>query len=179
MKGWKIGLNEYFCAPKFKKSEMNKLQFVNSQVIAPTYFPNFAPGDNIIVNYKIVEGDKTRVQAFKGDVINIKGHGNCRTFTVRKMSHGIGVERVFQYANPNIDEITLVKKGRVRRAKLFYLRDLVGKKARIKEKAYNAKDYIIPVKPVAQVAETVASQVESAVDQMDQVVEQAAEIVEN
>ncbi len=150
---------------------MNKLQFVNSQVIAPTYFPNFAPGDNIIVNYKIVEGDKTRIQAFKGDVINIKGHGNCKTFTVRKMSHGVGVERVFQFANPNIDEITLVKKGRVRRAKLFYLRDLVGKKARIKEKAYNAKDYALPVKPAAPVAETVAAQIEGSVEQVVEMAE--------
>ena len=150
---------------------MNKLQFVNSQVIAPTYFPNFAPGDNIIVNYKIVEGDKTRVQAFKGDVINIKGHGNCRTFTVRKVSHGVGVERVFQYGNPNIEDITLVKKGKVRRAKLFYLRDLVGKKARIKEKAYNAKDYVVPVKPSAPVAEVAAPVTEPVVEQVVDIVE--------
>lgn len=128
---------------------MDKIKFVESQLLKVPVFPNFESGDNIIVNYKIVEGDKTRVQAFKGDVINIKGQGLNKAFTVRKMSHGVGVERVFQYANPNIDEITLVKKGKVRRAKLFYLRGLVGKKARIKERAYKAEDYIHPVKPAA------------------------------
>lgn len=135
---------------------MDKIKFVESELLKVPVFPNFESGDNIIVNYKIVEGDKTRVQAFKGDVINIKGQGLNKAFTVRKMSHGVGVERVFQYANPNIDEITLVKKGKVRRAKLFYLRGLVGKKARIKERAYKAEDYAQPVKPAApaQAAQT-------------------------
>ncbi len=155
---------------------MNKLQFVNEQVTAKSYFPRFTPGDNIIVNYKIVEGDKTRVQAFKGDVINIKGHGAQRTFTVRKMSHGVGVERVFQFGNPNIDGVQLVKKGKVRRAKLFYLRELVGKKARIKEKAYRASDYLNPVKPGETVAETVAANLAAAESVVEQnIVEQGAE----
>ena len=128
---------------------MDKIKFVESELLKVPVFPNFESGDNIIVNYKIVEGDKTRVQAFKGDVINIKGQGLNKAFTVRKISHGVGVERVFQYANPNIDDIQLVKKGKVRRAKLFYLRGLVGKKARIKERAYKAEDYAHPVKPAA------------------------------
>lgn len=128
---------------------MDKIKFVESELLKVPVFPNFESGDNIIVNYKIVEGDKTRVQAFKGDVINIKGQGLNKAFTVRKISHGVGVERVFQYANPNIDEIQLVKKGKVRRAKLFYLRGLVGKKARIKERAYKAEDYAHPAKPAA------------------------------
>jgi large subunit ribosomal protein L19 len=144
---------------------MNKIQFVESQLLTPGTFPNFVSGDNIIVNYKIIEGDKTRVQAFKGDVINIKGQGRNKAFTVRKISHGVGVERVFQFANPNIEDIQLVKKGKVRRAKLFYLRGLVGKKARIKEKAYSAADFVQVVKP-------------AAVAQVVEVAEQVAEVAE-
>ncbi len=86
-----------------------------------------------MVKYKIVEGDKTREQDFRGDVIQIKGHGLTRTFTVRKMSHGVGVERIFSFTNPNIAGIQVIKRGRVRRARIYYLRGLVGKKARIKE----------------------------------------------
>ena len=97
-------------------------------------FPDFSAGDNIVVTYQIIEGDKRRNQSFKGDVIQIKGHGMNKTFTIRKMSNGIGVERIFPIASPNIVEIKILKRGKVRRAKLFYLRDLVGKKARIKER---------------------------------------------
>ena len=96
--------------------------------------PLFHPGDNIVVSYKIVEGNKERIQDFRGDVIQIRGAGASRTFTVRKMSGGVGVERIFPFNNPNIVEIKVLKKGRVRRAKLFYLRNLVGKKSRIREK---------------------------------------------
>ncbi len=94
----------------------------------------FRPGDNITVNYRIIEGSKERVQAFRGDVIQISGHTGNQTFTVRKMSNGVGVERIFPANSPAIKNIDLNKRGKVRRAKLFYLRDLVGKKARIKEK---------------------------------------------
>jgi large subunit ribosomal protein L19 len=96
-------------------------------------FPAFKSGDNVIVNYKIVEGDKFRIQAYRGDVISIKGHGANKSFTVRKISNGVGVERIFPFASPFIDSIEVLKRGKVRRAKLYYLRDMIGKKARIKE----------------------------------------------
>ena len=113
--------------------ELEAIQFVHEQLLKKPEFPEFKTGDTIVVKYKIVEGDKTREQDFRGDVIQIKGHGLTRTFTVRKMSHGVGVERIFAVSNPNIAAITVVKRGRVRRARLYYLRGLVGKKARIKE----------------------------------------------
>ncbi len=98
--------------------------------------PEFRPGDNVVVDYKIVEGAKERIQAYRGDVIQIKGTGTTKTFTVRKISNGVGVERIFPLYSPAIVDIKILKRGRVRRAKLYYLRDLVGKKARIKEKKY-------------------------------------------
>ncbi len=97
--------------------------------------PNFKSGDTVEVDVKVVEGDKSRIQTFKGVVIAISaGHGLDKTFTVRKISNGVGVERIFPFHSPNIDEIKLIKEGKVRRAKLYYLRDLKGKAARIKEK---------------------------------------------
>jgi large subunit ribosomal protein L19 len=113
--------------------ELEAIQFVQAQLLKQPEFPNFNTGDTIVVTYKITEGDKTREQAYRGDVIQIKGHGITGSFTVRKMSHGVGVERIFAYSNPNIAEIQVVKRGRVRRSRLYYLRGLVGKKARIKE----------------------------------------------
>jgi large subunit ribosomal protein L19 len=97
-------------------------------------FPTFKAGDNITVNYKIIEGNKERIQSFKGDVIKRQGRGATKTFTVRKISDGVGVERLFPLSSPNIDSIVLNKSGRVRRAKLFYLRNRSGKSARIQEK---------------------------------------------
>jgi len=96
--------------------------------------PDFRPGDNVAVSYKIIEGDKERIQVFRGDVLQIKGAGATKTFTVRKMSSGVGVERIFPVFSPTIAEIKILKRGKVRRAKLYYLRGLVGKKARIKER---------------------------------------------
>jgi large subunit ribosomal protein L19 len=113
--------------------ELEAIQFVQSQMLKQPEFPDFNTGDTIILTYRITEGDKTREQAYRGDVIQIKGHGATKTFTVRKMSHGVGVERIFAVTNPNIASIQVVKRGRVRRARLYYLRGLVGKKARIKE----------------------------------------------
>ncbi|MBV6441051.1 MAG: 50S ribosomal protein L19 [Haliscomenobacteraceae bacterium CHB4] len=113
--------------------ELEAIQFVHEQLLTKPKFPDFKTGDTVIVTYKIVEGDKTREQDYRGDVIQIKGHGLTKSFTVRKMSHGVGVERIFAFSNPNIAGIQVVKRGRVRRARLFYLRGLVGKKARIKE----------------------------------------------
>lgn len=95
-------------------------------------------GDNVEVSYKIIEGAKERVQLFKGDVVQIKGHGLTKSFTVRKISNGVGVERIFPVSSPSIINIKVVKKGHVRRARLYYLRNLVGKAARIKEKTHYA-----------------------------------------
>ena len=97
-------------------------------------FPAFQPGDTITVDYRIKEGNKERIQQYKGVVIRISGEGKKKRFTVRKMSENIGVERIFPIESPFIDNITINKYGRVRRAKLYYLRALTCKKARIKER---------------------------------------------
>lgn len=96
--------------------------------------PEFRAGDTITVAYKIVEGSKERIQMYRGVVIKISGHGDKKRFTVRKMSGNIGVERIFPIESPNIESIEVNKHGKVRRAKLYYLRKLTGKKARIQEK---------------------------------------------
>lgn len=108
--------------------------FVHEQLTGNKQYPKFKAGDNVTVNYKIIEGNKERIQSFKGDVLKKQGRGFTQTFTVRKMSDGVGVERLFPLYSPNIDSIILNKSGRVRRAKLFYLRERSGKSARIKEK---------------------------------------------
>ena len=97
-------------------------------------FPEFRAGDTVTVAYKIVEGSKERIQLYRGVVIKISGHGEKKRFTVRKMSENIGVERIFPIESPFIDSIVINKHGRVRRAKIYYLRKLTGKKARIKER---------------------------------------------
>lgn len=114
--------------------------------------PSFKAGDTITVAYRIVEGSKERVQLYRGVVIKIAGHGNKKRFTVRKMSGTVGVERIFPIESPAIDSITVNKVGKVRRAKLYYLRALTGKKARIQEKeliskiyhSYIKKEYSLP-----------------------------------
>ena len=113
---------------------MNAIDFVHEQLSSKKQFPNFKAGDNISVNYKIIEGSKERIQSFKGDVIKRQGTGFTASFTVRKVSDGIGVERTFPVFSPNIDSIELHKVGIVNRAKLYYLRERSGKSARIKEK---------------------------------------------
>ena len=100
-------------------------------------FPEFKAGDTITVAYKIIEGSKERIQLYRGVVIKIAGHGDKKRFTVRKMSGTIGVERIFPIESPNIESIEVNKVGKVRRAKLYYLRKLTGKAARIKEKRHN------------------------------------------
>lgn len=97
-------------------------------------FPMFGPGDTITVSYRIKEGNKERIQQYRGVVIRISGHQDKKRFTVRKMSDGIGVERIFPIESPFIESIVINKYGKVRRAKLYYLRNLTGKKARIKER---------------------------------------------
>jgi len=96
--------------------------------------PEFGPGDTVTVQVKVKEGDRERLQAFEGVVIAKRNRGLNSAFTVRKMSHGIGVERVFQTYSPMVSEVTVKRRGSVRRAKLYYLRELTGKAARIKEK---------------------------------------------
>src|SRR5436190_23322778 len=108
--------------------------YVHEQLTGKKEFPKFKAGDNITVNYKIIEGTKERIQSFRGDVIKLQGEGSTATFTVRKISDGVGVERLFPFYSPNIESIILNKSGRVRRAKLFYQRERSGKSARIKEK---------------------------------------------
>ena len=108
--------------------------FVHEQLTGKKDFPNFRAGDNITVNYKIIEGNKERIQSFKGDVIKRQGTGHTATFTVRKISDGVGVERTFPVFSPNIESVDLNKVGRVRRAKLYFQRSRSGKSARIKEK---------------------------------------------
>ena len=110
------------------------VQFVHEQLTGQKEFPKFKAGDNVSVNYKIIEGGKERIQSFRGDVIKRQGSGHTASFTVRKISDGVGVERTFPIFSPNIESIELNKVGRVRRAKLFFLRSRSGKSARIKEK---------------------------------------------
>jgi large subunit ribosomal protein L19 len=110
------------------------IAFVHEQLTGKKEYPKFKAGDNITVNYKIIEGNKERIQSFKGDVIKRQGWGHTATFTVRKISDAVGVERTFPLYSPNIESIEMNKSGRVRRAKLYFQRDRSGKSARIKEK---------------------------------------------
>lgn len=117
--------------------DMNKtetIKFVEETMNQTQEFPAFKAGDTITVHYKIKEGNKERIQQFQGVVLQRSGEGTKETFTVRKMSGNVGVERIFPISSPFIDKIEVNKKGSVRRARIFYLRDLTGKKARIKEK---------------------------------------------
>ena len=108
--------------------------YVHDQLTGKKDLPKFKARDNITVNYKIIEGNKERIQSFRGDVIKKQGEGTTATFTVRKISDNIGVERIFPFYSPNIDSIVVNKAGRVRRAKLYYQRERSGKSARIQEK---------------------------------------------
>ncbi|MFZ6024918.1 MAG: 50S ribosomal protein L19 [Bacteroidota bacterium] len=112
------------------------VQFVHEQLTVKKEHPKFKAGDNVTVKYKIIEGGKERIQDFRGDVIKMQGNGATASFTVRKISDGVGVERLFPILSPNIDSIVLNKTGKVRRAKLYYLRERSGKSARIKEKRF-------------------------------------------
>ncbi|MCX7797914.1 MAG: 50S ribosomal protein L19 [Melioribacter sp.] len=112
---------------------MDKIKELTADQIR-TDLPAFKAGDHIRVHVRVIEGDKERIQAFEGDVINIRGTGLSKTFTVRKISSGVGVERIFPYNSPKIAKIEVLREGKVRRAKLFYLRKLTGKAAKIKDK---------------------------------------------
>jgi large subunit ribosomal protein L19 len=115
---------------------MDLVKFVEQEFTVEKEHPAFAAGDTITVSYKIREGNKERIQNFRGVVIQLRGRGTTKTFTVRKISGNIGVERIFPLHSPFIDSIQINKKGKVRRKRLFYLRGRTGKKARIKEKRF-------------------------------------------
>ncbi len=112
----------------------NLVDFVQSEFVTKNEIPNFSAGDTITVYYEIREGSKTRTQFFRGVVIQRRGSGASETFTIRKMSGTIGVERIFPINLPAIQKIEVNKKGKVRRARIFYFRNLTGKKAQIKER---------------------------------------------
>jgi large subunit ribosomal protein L19 len=105
--------------------------------------PNFAPGDRVKVHFQVIEGARSRVQVFEGVVIKRQGHGARETFTVRKQSFGVGVERMFPLHSPKIERIELAARGDVRRAKLYYLRDRVGKRARVRERRYTGPELTV------------------------------------
>jgi large subunit ribosomal protein L19 len=111
---------------------MDILELVGAEQVKAD-MPQFEPGDDVAVHFKVVEGDKQRIQVFRGLCIQKRGNGINKTFTVRKMSGGVGVERIFPMYSPMIQKIERTRKGRVRRAKLFYLRELKGKAAKIEE----------------------------------------------
>jgi large subunit ribosomal protein L19 len=113
---------------------MDKIKEITNKLVELKEWPAFKAGDTIAVSYKIKEGNKERIQNFQGVVIQRRGSGATETFTVRKMSGSIGVERIFPISSPFIDNIAVTKRGKVRRARIFYLRELTGKAARIKEK---------------------------------------------
>ena len=110
------------------------VKFVEEQFVEKKELPSFSSGDTITVYYEIREGDKTRTQFFKGVILQRRGSGSTETFTIRKMSGSIGVERIFPINSPSIQKIEINKRGKVRRARIFYFRNLTGKKAKIKEK---------------------------------------------
>ncbi|EMY80467.1 50S ribosomal protein L19 [Psychroflexus gondwanensis] len=116
---------------------MDLVKFVQDEFVEKKDFPEFSAGDTITVYYEIKEGQKTRTQFYKGVVIQIKGSGASKTFTIRKMSGTVGVEKIFPINMPAIQKIEINKKGSVRRARIYYFRNLTGKKARIKEKRTN------------------------------------------
>ena len=127
----------YLCKPKINtiRTKMDLIKAAEQAfAVESKNFPDFKSGDTITVTYKIKDENKERLQKFRGVCIQRKGSGVSETFTVRKMSNGVGVERIFPYTSPFIDSIEVNKYGKVRRARIFYLRKLTGKKARIKER---------------------------------------------
>ncbi len=119
---------------------MNLIKYVEDSITGKKEIPTFRAGDTVTVHYKIKEGDKERVQQYQGLVISRRGSGVSASFTVRKISNGVGVERIFPLYSPFIDKIEVSKEGVVRRAKLYYIRGVKGKKARIEEKQYGGEE---------------------------------------
>jgi large subunit ribosomal protein L19 len=134
---------------------MNLIKYVEEKLASGKELPSFKAGDTITVHYKIKEGDKERVQQYQGTVIQRRGEGASASFTVRKVSNGVGVERVFPVGSVFIDKIEVNKVGIVRRARIYYIRNAKGKKARIEEKQRNEKEVAKAAaeKPVAAAAE--------------------------
>jgi large subunit ribosomal protein L19 len=156
---------------------MNKTDLIE-QPFLRTDLPDFRPGDTVKVHVRVVEGNRERVQVFQGVVIRRSGGGIRETFTVRKISFGVGVERTFPLHSPSIAKLELVQRGRVRRAKLYYLRDLRGKKARIKERRI---DDVKLAAMEAAAAQAVAEAADAAADDVEveiEAVEADAEMVE-
>ncbi len=114
--------------------DMDAVKFIQDTYTKGIELPDFKAGDTVSVDYKIVEGNKERIQAFQGVVLQRRGEGATATFTVRKISNGTGVERIFPISSPFVVSVDVLKRGKVRRARLFYLRGVSGKSARIKEK---------------------------------------------
>jgi len=131
-----IRKTDYIANNNKKTTEMDLIKLVENEFAAGKELPKFGAGDTITVSYKIVEGNKERIQNYRGVVIQVRGSGSTKTFTVRKISGNIGVERIFPMNSPFIDNIEINKKGSVRRKRIFFLRERTGKKARIKEKRF-------------------------------------------
>ena len=129
-----------------KRQDMDRMKQLEKEYAPLSALPAFKAGDTVTVHYKIVEGNKERIQQYQGVVIQRKGSGSTATFTVRKISNNIGVERIFPIASPFIDKIDVNKRGVVRRARIFYLRELRGKSARITEKRQSGPKAVKGVK---------------------------------
>ena len=125
-----------YIANLLKENKMDLIKEVEKEFEVGNEYPKFSAGDTITVSYKIKEGNKERIQNFRGVVIQLRGSGQTKTFTIRKMSGNIGVERIFPLHSPFIDSIEVNKRGSVRRKRIFYMRERTGKKARIKEKRF-------------------------------------------
>lgn len=124
--------------PQLKGIDMDAVKYIQSTFVKGVELPDFKAGDTVSVDYKIVEGNKERIQTFQGVVLQRRGEGSTATFTVRKISNGTGVERIFPISSPFVVSVEVNKRGKVRRSRLFYLRGLSGKAARIKEKMVNS-----------------------------------------
>ena len=132
---------------------MNVLDAVDAASLRKD-LPNFRPGDELKIHVRVIEGSKSRIQLFQGIVIRRQGSGVRETFTIRKLAYGVGVERTFPVHTPVIEKYEVVRRGDVRRAKLYYLRDLRGKAAKIKERRGANNEFIVETTPVAAVVET-------------------------
>jgi large subunit ribosomal protein L19 len=150
---------------------MNKTDLIE-QPFLRTDLPEFRPGDTVKVHVRVVEGNRERVQVFQGVVIRRSGGGIRETFTVRKISFGVGVERTFPLHSPSIAKMELVQRGRVRRAKLYYLRDLRGKKARIKERRIDDAKLAAMEAAAAEAAQTLQAEAEGEIDDAAQQVDE-------
>jgi large subunit ribosomal protein L19 len=141
---------------------MNLIKYVEETLVEKKAIPHFKAGDTITVSYKIKEGDKERIQQYQGVVIQRRGAGASASFTVRKISNGVGVERIFPLFSPFIDKIEVNKEGVVRRARIYYIRNAKGKKARIEEKQHQTSEEMAANKAAAKSAATATAVAEAA-----------------